>query len=80
MNKLKPYGVFVEYNEFKSLALEGSGRIILECKEGVGWITATNDPNDYFVYQGCVLEFPEDQEGILLQGLSDQLRLEVRRE
>ena len=76
---IKPLSIFLECNEFKTLSTEGGGKLILRCLGGSGWITAKNDPNDYIVYEGCVLEFPENRPAILLQGLSSKLEIEVRR-
>ena len=79
MNTIKPSSIFLEYNEFKTLNPEGTGKLVLQCLGGSGWITAKDDPNDYIVYEGCVLEFPENRPAILLQGLSSKLQIEVRR-
>lgn len=77
MNTIKPFSISLEYNEFKTLAAQGPGKLVLKCLSGSGWITAQNDPNDYIVYPGRVLVFPEEQSGILMQGLSSRSKLEI---
>ena len=79
MNEIKPSAILLSFNEFKTLSNLETGKLVLTCKEGSGWITAKDDPNDYFVYEGCVLEFKEGQPAILLQGLSSNLVIEVQR-
>lgn len=77
MNTIKPTHISLEFNEFKHLSPVSPERLILKGTMGDGWLTISNDPNDYFVTEGTVLEIPEYQSGILLQSLSQKFEVEV---
>lgn len=80
MNRIKPTHISLEYNEFKHLSHVSPEKLILKGTQGSGWLTIPNDPNDYFLDEGTVIEIPEYQSGILLQSLSHKFEVEVFQE